>query len=165
MRIGPTGQPLAGFGDRFLAYLIDGLILALVSMVVLCPLGIFIVVSLSNNPEPDADQATSMVFFFLAAYAAVFVIQFAATYLYYVEYQLRSGQTVGKRVMALRVLRVDARPVDRATLVRRYLVQIVAGGFIPFFNFLDGLWQLWDQPLQQTLHDKAAETVVAKVVQ
>jgi uncharacterized RDD family membrane protein YckC len=156
---------LAGFGDRFLAYLIDGLILALVSMVLICPLAIFIVVYLVNNPEPDADQAAGMILFALVVYAAVIVIQFAASYLYFVEYQLRTGQTVGKRVMALRVLPVSGRPLDRAALVRRYLVQVVAGGFIPFFSLVDGLWQLWDQPLQQTLHDKAAETVVAKVVQ
>ena len=28
--------------------------------------------------------------------------------------------------------------------------------------WLDGLWQLWDKPLRQCLHDKAADTVVVK---
>ena len=28
---------------------------------------------------------------------------------------------------------------------------------------VDGLWQLWDKPYLQTLHDKAAQTVVVKV--
>jgi hypothetical protein len=28
---------------------------------------------------------------------------------------------------------------------------------------IDGFWQLWDKPFQQTLHDKAAQTVVVKV--
>ena len=34
---------------------------------------------------------------------------------------------------------------------------------MPFFSYLDGLWQLWDKPFLQTLHDKAAQTVVVKV--
>jgi hypothetical protein len=28
---------------------------------------------------------------------------------------------------------------------------------------VDGLWQLWDKPFQQCLHDKAAGTVVVKL--
>ena len=34
---------------------------------------------------------------------------------------------------------------------------------MPFLSYVDGLWQLWDKPYQQTLHDKAAKTVVIKV--
>jgi hypothetical protein len=45
----------------------------------------------------------------------------------------------------------------------RYLIEFVAATFVPFLPYLDGLWQLWDKPYQQTLHDKAAKTVVIKV--
>ena len=41
-------------------------------------------------------------------------------------------------------------------LAKRFLVQDVAGSFVPFFSWLDGLWQLWDKPYQQCLHDKFA---------
>jgi hypothetical protein len=47
---------------------------------------------------------------------------------------------------------------------KRYLVQHVAGTFVPFFSYIDGFWQLWDKPYLQTLHDKAAQTVVVKVL-
>ena len=44
------------------------------------------------------------------------------------------------------------------------LVQIPSSAVIvPFFNWIDGLWQLWDKPYQQCLHDKVAQTVVIKV--
>jgi hypothetical protein len=33
----------------------------------------------------------------------------------------------------------------------------------PLAGFGDGLWQLWDKPWQQCLHDKFAGTVVVKV--
>ena len=35
--------------------------------------------------------------------------------------------------------------------------------YVPFFSWIDGLWQLWDQPYRQCLHDKWAGTVVVKV--
>ncbi|GIF65079.1 transporter [Asanoa ishikariensis] len=164
-RIGPTGHPLASFGDRFLAYLIDSLILALASFVVACPVMILMFATVLNDGGERNELTGGTIVALVVGYGALFVFQFVFSYLYFVEYQLRSGQTVGKRVMSLRVLPISGRPLDRGALVRRYLVQFVAGGFVPFFGFVDGLWQLWDQPLQQTLHDKAAETVVAKVVQ
>ena len=67
--------------------------------------------------------------------------------------------------MKLRVV-----PLDPArTLDRRHgrpsgtWSQYVAGSFVPVLSYLDGLWQLWDKPWQQCLHDKFAETVVVKV--
>ena len=50
--------------------------------------------------------------------------------------------------MKIRV--VPIAPAGRSTrgmLAKRFLVQGVAGAFVPFFSYLDGLWQLWDKPL------------------
>ena len=83
---------------------------------------------------------------------------------YDVEYMHRSGQTLGKKVMKIRVMPIDpSRTLTRGMAVKRYLVQFVACAFVPFLSYVDGLWQLWDKPYQQTLHDKAAQTVVVKV--
>ncbi|GAA1880378.1 RDD family protein [Asanoa iriomotensis] len=162
----PGGQPLAGFGDRLIAYVIDSLIVGLAGFVLACPIMIFAVILPLTRIDEEGRLGAGTIVLFLVGYAALFVLQFALSYLYFVEYQLRTGQTAGKRVMSLRVqpIRPD-QALDRRILGRRYLVQHVAGGFVPFFAWLDGLWQLWDKPLAQTLHDKAAETVVAKVVQ
>jgi len=46
---------------------------------------------------------------------------------------------------------------------KRYLVQHVATFFVPGLNWIDGLWQLWDKPYRQCLHDKFAETLVIKL--
>jgi uncharacterized RDD family membrane protein YckC len=168
--IGPSGHPLATFGDRFLAYLIDSLIVGSVTLVLSCPIMIFAVfVPLFNanaNLYEEGEFPPGTIFMIILGYAAIFALQIILSYLYFVEYQLRSGQTVGKRVMSLRVLPLrPGQPLDRGILVRRYLLQFVAAMFVPLLNLLDGLWQLWDKPHQQTLHDKAADTVVAKVVQ
>ena len=53
--------------------------------------------------------------------------------------------------------------LTRGMAAKRYLVEFPGGIFVPFFSYVDGLWQLWDKPYQQTLHDKFAQTVVVKV--
>jgi hypothetical protein len=47
-------------------------------------------------------------------------------------------------------------------LVKRLAVTIGCY-FVPGLYYLDGLWQLWDKPYQQCLHDKWPRTGVVKV--
>jgi uncharacterized RDD family membrane protein YckC len=94
----------------------------------------------------------------------LFVLLQLAYYVYTVEFMHRSGQTLGKKMLNIRVIPLDpARPLTRGMAAKRYLVQHIAGTLVPFFSYIDGLWQLWDKPYLQTLHDKVAQTVVVKV--
>jgi len=54
--------------------------------------------------------------------------------------------------------------LTRAVAVRRWLVDSLGAQLVPFLHLLDGLWQRWDQPYRQCLHDKAADTAVVKVM-
>jgi uncharacterized RDD family membrane protein YckC len=68
------------------------------------------------------------------------------------------GQTVGKRVVGVRVTRPNGDPVDPAVAAARALMRIVSGlafgiGF---------LWAAWD-PEKRTWHDMAADTRVFRV--
>jgi uncharacterized RDD family membrane protein YckC len=170
--LSPTGQPLASFGDRLLAYLIDSAILfgaILVLTVPLCLAFVFAVLpgvleSAGNDTYDEAD-AFALIVPLLIFVGVLVLLLLGVQYLYYVEYMKRTGQTVGKKAMKIRVVRLDdGGPIDRGIAARRFLVQIVAGAFVPFFSYLDGLWQLWDKPFQQCLHDKFAKTAVVKVV-
>ena len=93
------------------------------------------------------------------------VFMLGVLYLYHVEYLLRSGgQTLGKKALKLRVVPLDPNAVlNRSMAGKRYLAEFVGGMVIPVFSYVDGLWQLWDKPFRQTLHDKFAQTVVIKV--
>jgi uncharacterized RDD family membrane protein YckC len=172
----PNGQPLASFADRLLAYLLDGLILGLVGMIFTVPLMILWMVTVmdwtaANSGYNDAygqpvpDEFFQLFGTMMVVFAGIFAVNLVLTYLYLVEYQLRKGgETVGKRVMKLRVIKVQpGELLTRGDLTKRWAVERVAGIFVPFFSYLDGFWQLWDKPLQQCLHDKAAKTVVVKV--
>ncbi|MBN1171238.1 MAG: RDD family protein [Micromonosporaceae bacterium] len=163
---GPSGQPLAEFTDRLLARLIDGLILGAASLVITIPAFIAIFSIMFNSIEPDgtmeSGSAGSFILWIIVIYVAIFLLAMLAGYVYEVEMMYKSGQTVGKRVMKIQVVALSGQPLVRGDAARRWLVSSIVGSVIPGFTWVDGLWQLWDQPLRQCLHDKFAKTVVVK---
>lgn len=128
----PGGElpgPRAGFGERLVAALIDVVIINVVGWVLLAVLGGL-------------------------GYALSLVLGFA----YYGFFEGGpAGQTPGKRVMSIRVLRADGSGVELgwATAIVRYLCRIVSA--IPCF--LGYFWMLWDKD-KMTWHDKLSQTVV-----
>jgi uncharacterized RDD family membrane protein YckC len=78
----------------------------------------------------------------------------------------RTGQTLGKRVVGIRVVRLDGvTPVGAGRSLRRWNILGVPLLFPfccigPVIQAVDCAWLLFDRPLQQALHDKAAQTVV-----
>jgi uncharacterized RDD family membrane protein YckC len=159
--VAPNGLRLAEFGERLIAYLIDIAVLTAACMVVLIPLiiaGILYAADVSYDPL-DPTYLLGV----LCAEGVLYLVQLVLMYLYFVTYQQRSGQTLGKRVMKLKIMPLDPRLAPtRRMLQRRYLAGPV-GNIIPGYGLLDGLWQLWDQPYRQCLHDKFAATVVVKL--
>jgi uncharacterized RDD family membrane protein YckC len=100
-------------------------------------------------------------------YVGWIVLSLAASAVYEVALLVRRGQTVGHRVMRIKVVRVEdggLPTVDRA-LIRWAVPNLVAfvlpnvGGLLVLLIYL---WMLWD-PMRQGLHDKAARTVVIRV--
>lgn len=169
--VAPNGQPLASFSDRLLAYLIDTAVAMAVTLVLFLPVFLLLVFWMVDQVEqagpsgPDPlDIWTSLFLPLLAAEFGVLLLLLAFYWVYHVEYARRTGQTLGKKVMKLRIvpMQPDA-PLTRGMLGKRWLVEFAGGLFVPFLSYLDGLWQLWDKPWQQCLHDKFAGTVVVKV--
>jgi uncharacterized RDD family membrane protein YckC len=171
--LSPGGQPLADFGSRLLAAMIDGAILGVVGLILGIPLFVYLFSQLSkmtDSVDPVTGELDSARFFggfgshILLLELGFTVVLLVIYYVYYVEMLHKSGQSVGKRVMKLRIVPIDPTArLTRGMVALRYLVEFVAAMFVPFLPYLDGLWQLWDKPYQQTLHDKAARTVVIKV--
>lgn len=155
----PNGQELADVWMRLLARMIDGLIVGGLVSVIVVPLVVVIFVLTVNS----GDSGGTFVGVLLLTELAAFVLTLVGQYVYDVEYAKRSGQTVGKRVLKLRIVPLDPRqPLDRGTLAKRWLVSS-PGGLVPGLGLFNALWCLWDQPYRQCLHDKFAKTVVVKV--
>ena len=161
--LAPNGQPLAEFGDRFIARLIDTAIYIGMALVFAIPLIVVIVWSVSTV-EPGDEPGGAQLATLLLAELGYVVLSYVGQYLYEVEYQLRrDGQSVGKKVMKLRIIRTQpGQMLTRGVLAKRWVVWGLVAACVPFFQLIDGLWQLWDKPYKQTLHDKFADTVVVK---
>jgi uncharacterized RDD family membrane protein YckC len=165
--VAPNGLRLAEFGDRLLAYLIDSAILAGISMVIFVPIIIAFVAYMTSTSTLYTDASPTMdptvLVGLLCLEGVFFLVQLALMYAYFVTYQGRKGQTVGKRTMKIKILPLDpAAALTHRMLQRRFLAGPVAS-LIPGYGWLDGLWQLWDKPFRQCLHDKFAATVVVKL--
>ncbi len=86
----------------------------------------------------------------------VFGIIIAVIYFVYFWTQ-QNGQTLGHKVLGIRVVREDGKPIDIVTAIIRYIGYIVSGIVIG----LGFLWVIWD-PKKQGWHDKMAGTIVVK---
>jgi uncharacterized RDD family membrane protein YckC len=173
--LAPDGRPLAGFGDRLLAFIVDALIMGAASMIFFLPALIWwfrrfaeTMTTLNSSYDPADTPPSDFFADFFVGYLVLLAIAVVSglliSYVYLVEMAWKSGQTIGKRIMKLQVAPVDAAESrSRMMFVKRWAVERLCGLLVPFFEYLDGLWQLWDKPLQQCLHDKAARTVVVKI--
>jgi uncharacterized RDD family membrane protein YckC len=71
------------------------------------------------------------------------------------------GQTLGKRILSLRVLSENGEPMRPAQAVGRAAVNNVLYVFgCGVGTLMAYLWAVWDEPLHQGLHDRLAATVV-----
>jgi uncharacterized RDD family membrane protein YckC len=120
---------LAGLGERFVARLIDGLILG-------CLTGILF--GLFRGPGGGAGLLIGFV------YEWYFLTQ-------------RDGQTPGKLVMGLRVVRTNAAPLNTVDAGIRYLGYYIGSAFFS----LGLLWALFDDK-RRCWHDFFAGTLVVR---
>jgi uncharacterized RDD family membrane protein YckC len=166
----PQGRPLAEFGDRLLAHLIDGVIVAVAVLAVAVPafaLFIWSVPSTVQQPdlapgEPRPVELGGGLGALALMFAAIWAVALLASLTYYV-FLVRAGQTIGKRVMKIRIVHLaDGSPATTFTCLKRWSIAGLCG-LVPAGSYVDGLWQLWDKPFRQCLHDKAAGTTVVKV--
>jgi uncharacterized RDD family membrane protein YckC len=165
--VSPRGEPLADFGARAGARVIDALIIGAFSLVLVIPAYILIFAVLlgqTENWNPQTGPGPGFFLSFFGVWAVLFVLLLALQYLYEVEHMLRGGgQTFGKRIMKIRIVALD--PADQLTRKQAALrwLAIVGMSFVGPLQIIDYLFPLWDKPYLQTLHDKAARTVVVRV--
>ena len=72
----------------------------------------------------------------------------------------RNGQSVGKKMLGIKVVRSDG---SRASLGRIFWLRNVVNGLlalVPFYGFVDALFIFGEA--QQCVHDKLADTIVIK---
>ncbi|MFC7218501.1 RDD family protein [Streptomyces polyrhachis] len=141
--------PLGGLGNRVVARIIDYLIISV-------PVSILAAIFSGFDDYEDTGTYGWSLFALLA-------------YFVYEGVMLsKSGQTVGKKVMGIRVamLQDGAVPTGGPAWIRSSVYHLpllipCLGWFFWLFNVLSCTW---DKPFRQCVHDKAAKTVVVKAV-
>lgn len=138
----PTPGPLAEWGDRVVATLIDALFLLVVGAIVSLAAGVISVISDTLGALIWALSSTAASFYWL--------------YLGYLE-GIR-GQSPAKAIRGLKVVRAsDGQLLGGGMGVVRKIAHFVDS----IICFIGYLFPLWD-PMKQTIADKLVETVVIK---
>jgi len=141
---------LAGIGTRFVAALIDYLIIMTALLLLTCAMSFLRIGAIGAGGEAGT-------YLVLAITVLIFFIIFWG---YFVIFEtLWSGQTPGKRLGRLRVIRRDGQPVHVGEVMIRNLVRIV--DFLPGFYGI-GLVVMFIDKEARRLGDMAAGTIVVR---
>lgn len=119
---------LADVGTRFIAIIIDSVILGVITGIL----------------SSFGNSGYGLSFLAGVAYQWYFLTR-------------NNGQTPGKSLMKIRVIKVDGTPISDTDAILRYIGYIISG----FVFFLGYLWAIWDEN-HQAWHDKIAKTYVVK---
>jgi uncharacterized RDD family membrane protein YckC len=135
------GPQPAGFFRRLFAFILDWIILSIMADIVRSAYK-FGGGSRGDMMSVDAAMGLSAVLFFL----------------YFTLLTAEGGQTLGKKVMGIRVVRTDGTNLSYTRAFARNFGYIISS----LFFCLGFLWALWDRK-KQAWHDKIAGTVVVRL--
>lgn len=156
------GFTLAGFGSRFIAYLIDFLCMvlfvsilfsALVALLIVFQKGLF--ETMMQGPNPRAEGLM------IAILLSIFGLSlFLVSWFYFVIFEmLWDGKSPGKRAMGIRVIRDEGGRISFYTSLLRNLLRVA--DWLPAFYFV-GIIAMFANKKWKRLGDIAAGTVVVK---
>jgi uncharacterized RDD family membrane protein YckC len=129
----------AGFWVRFVATLIDSILLGLISGV--------LSFALSFSLAEGANEIISLL---------ANIIGLVISIGYYVVYQQKNGQTIGKKVMNIKVVDYNGKTPTMFSFFLREIIGKTISGLILFIGYF---MVIWDKR-KQALHDKIAGTFV-----
>lgn len=141
--------PLATIGRRFLAMLIDAIILGVIG-------GVYGVLFGPTLPDYATLDEILMLEEFLQFQMSTMVVSVLISAIYHIFFMTRTnGQTPGKQVLGIRVVKKDGSPITFVDALLRNVIGYTLSGILA----LGYIWALFDSQ-KQGWHDKIAGTVV-----
>jgi uncharacterized RDD family membrane protein YckC len=140
---------LADISTRFAAYIVDGIVVVLLTYVPLVA-----VIGAGGGGFDGAREAVEI------AAVLVMLAGLGVWIWFTVLYVARNGQSIGKKLLNIKVVRGDG---SRASLARIFWLRNVVNvliGIIPVYPLVDHLFIFGAS--RQCLHDKIADTIVVK---
>lgn len=133
----PVQMEYQGIGIRFVSLVIDSLIIS----IIFGALGSILGAGMMRHGS-----------------WSVGLLSFAFYIAYYTYLEGTRGQTIGKMITKIKVVREDGRPIDMKQAFKRNILRVIDG----FFAYLIGAVLIWRSDKQQRLGDTLAKTVVVK---
>ena len=164
---GPCGfapGPLAGWGARFGAAILDALIITVPALIILSVLGLGALGASSSDSDTGIVAA---VVGLIVTVAVITVISFLYAPLLMMRDGERNGQTLGKQVLSIRVVRHDGQQIGfgyaalREVAVKNFGVGIASSFTFGIATLLNYLWPLWDDQ-NRAVHDMIVNSRVIR---
>lgn len=128
----PVQAQAASLGQRFLAVLIDGILIGIIEG---------ILIGITHNQGIGE------------------LLSFVIYMGYFIFMEVQRGATLGKMALGLRVVRMDGAPITTNEAVIRNLLRIV--DFLPF-AYIVGAISILNSPFKQRVGDRIAKTMVIR---
>jgi uncharacterized RDD family membrane protein YckC len=146
-----TTTPYQGVAIRFVAILIDTIIIAIIAGVLSAPFNAFAVITNASG---------TVTFSFAGVLGGL--VSLAVFMLYFTLLEGHYGQTVGKMAVKIKVVRLaDGAPIDYSQAAVRTILRFLDE--IPYIvPYLLGAILIWSSEEKQRLGDRVASTVVVK---
>ena len=159
---------LATYGQRVGAWALDFVGFALPLILLIIGIVVFVLVLFFG-----AEGIVHLVTFALLGTVGIVVVGILAIvmigYIVWWLIALGRGQTPGKQIVGIRVIKDNGEPSGWGyTFLREFVIKLLLVGFISDVTFgigrlVDYLWPLWDRAEKmQTLHDKLLGTIVVR---
>lgn len=156
-RIREGGQAIgtrhyAGFWIRFVALVIDGILLSVVQAIIFVPLVMLFGIGTATLVNADSPGALGAL---IAAEGVFFLISFAIQMAYYVYFWAKRGATLGKMALGLKIIRADGGPLSVGLAVGRFLAFLL-DAFTIYIGFIIAGFD----SEKRALHDRICNTRV-----
>ena len=141
----------AGFFSRFIAILIDGFAIGILAWIVATAFGLVIgLTSQSDNGFMGLIAGTMSLL--------IIVIMFLFQFLYYGYFWSKNGQSIGKKLMGVKVVSQDGQPLSFVKAGLRGTIGYWISSLVFSLGFI---WAAFDKD-GETWHDKIFGTRVVK---
>jgi len=149
----PAVSPYQGVAIRFVAQLIDFIIIAVITAIITFPLRVPMVTITNIAGTPNIVTAPNP-FGWLAGLLSALIF-----FLYFILLEGAYGQTVGKMAVRIKVVREDGAKIDYRDSTVRNILRIIDA--IPYFiPYLLGAILIWSSDRKQRLGDRVGRTIV-----
>lgn len=153
----PMTMEYAGFGLRFLAFLIDTLLLIAVAYVISLIIGGDTTAATANQQMSPDENIKAIAKLLNGGENGVWISNLINV-IYFVGMNTAFGATLGKMALGLKLVKSDGSPISLGTAIIRYIIESILAALTCGLMFIS----IATSPTKQGWHDSIAGTAVIR---